>query len=162
NADSPFSNSQQISTVAWDQQEGPSPWTTSLAIWALLGTKYSGGRSSEIKDAVLWLIAKRQNGMWGRVPDDTTDLLSTSMTLHALKLVSDRSNTLGLTALEMEDIRKARKGTLGIIRQRALYQRDIIYWAGQTEFGPQPDPTATLCAIWALHTSKGFDKDKTE
>ena len=85
-----------------------------------------------------------------------------SMTLHALKLVSDMSSAIGLTDIEKETIRRARKGTLGVIRKLALHQRDTIYWTGQTEFGIQPDPTATLCAIWALHTSKGFDQDKTE
>lgn len=153
----------QPDTVAWDPQEGFSPWITALAIWALLGTKYSGPRWGEIKEATLWLLQQRQpNGMWGRLPQDTTDLLSTSMTLHALKLVSAAAPALGLTAMEAETVLRVRKDTLGILRKLAQEQGNCISWTGQTEFGVQPDPTATLCAIWALHDSKGFDPDKTE
>ncbi len=163
NADSVSSGSQQGSTVAWDQQEGTSPWVTSLAIWSLLGTKYDGNRFPEIKAAVLWLLEQHQGDSgWGRFSDNVADLFSTSITLHALKLVSDVPNAIGLTNVEAETIKKIRKTSLEGIRRSARQQRDIIYWTGQTELGAQPDPTMTLCAIWTLQTSKNLDKNKMQ
>lgn len=160
NVDDTFSGQKQADTIAWDSLEGLSPWTTSLAIWALLGTGYQGNRLAEIKDAAFWLIDQRQaDGKWGRYPQDPTDLFSTSIALHALMLVS-RTPALGLTVSEQETVRRVRRRALESIRRLGQQKRDAVYWIGQTENGMQADPTATLCAIWTLHEAKDFDKDK--
>src|SRR6266849_1695148 len=160
NMDTTLSGQKQGDTVAWDSLEGLSPWTTSLAIWALLGTGYQGNRLAEIKDAALWLVDQRQaDGKWGRYAHDATDLLLTGTVLHALLLVS-RMPALVLTDSELQTIRRARTDALESIRKLGQQERDTVYWIGQTESGTQADPTATLCAVWALHEAKGFDKDK--
>src|SRR5579859_3395185 len=145
-------------SVAWDVAEGPSVWTTSIAIWALLGTGYAGPRLDEIKDAALWLIKHQGKfGGWGETTIGTNNLFLAGNIIHALRLVL--SSPAHFTTSEHEQIKQAIILGIESIRSTSSQKRRSVYWKVQTDEGSKPDPTSTLCAIWALY-EEGAHQDK--
>lgn len=153
---------EHVEEAAWDAAEGASPWITGLAIWALLGTGYKGDQLNEIKRSALWLVDQRQeNGGWGRYPDDLINLFTTGIVLHALRCVITPSSGINLTETELRKINKASTNTIELIRKSGHRSGKSIYWEEQIEERSEADPTATLCAIWALNEANDpQDEDK--
>lgn len=145
-------------SVAWDVAEGPSVWTTSIVIWALLGTGYAGPQLDEIKDAALWVIKHQGKfGGWEGKAGRTNNLFLTGIVLHALRLVL--SSPAHFTIFEREQIKQAIVDGLQSIRATSCQKHRSIYWNAQTDEGSKPDSTSTLCAIWALY-EEGAHQDK--
>jgi hypothetical protein len=135
---------------AWDVSEGPSIWTTSLVIWALLGTMYDGPRLNEVKDAVIWLVHQQgRDGGWGQVGSGSNNFFLTSIVLHSLKSALSYK-LLTFTVNEREKVQRARVEGVRLIRNTHTQERRVAYWRVQTDEGSKADPTSTLCAIWTL------------
>lgn len=124
--------------VAWDAQEGASVWNTSVAIWALARTRYTG---PEVGRAVSWII-RSYNREEGFAPQrNDVNLFIAANAAHGLRLAGRPGQ-----AHEVDPILNA---LIAYVRAEAQPLNGMLAW-GLTH-GAAPDPTATLSALWILN-----------
>lgn len=136
---------------AWDVSETASVWVTSLALWALLETQYSGPRSSEIKDALLWLLEQqRSNSGWGFDISCDSRIFFTATVVHVMLLAK---KTLKFNKTEENKINRAINEGIQFVLNEKNEEEHAFWTLGENS--TESDCTSTLFALWILYE---FDK----
>lgn len=134
--------------VAWDVSESASVWATSLAIWALLGTRYVGPRCLEIAHAAMWLIEQQRfDGGWGFDRECESRIYFTGL---ALKALQQAALFLPLSSEQVSRVHRVRQFGVRFILERCSKAGTVAYWTTKVDGEEQLDPTSTLYAVWVL------------